>query len=57
MLPMRPWNNAQELFGPARRGLFTCVVGDVLDKLVDFRVPVEIGKVRVETGDILFGLR
>lgn len=30
---MKPWNNDSELFEISRRELFTCVVGDVLDKL------------------------
>jgi len=30
---MKPWKNDNELFELARRELFTCVVGDVLDKL------------------------
>lgn len=30
---MKPWNNDTELFELARRELFTCVVGDVMDKL------------------------
>lgn len=27
------WRNDDELFGVAKRELFTCVVGDVMDKL------------------------
>jgi regulator of RNase E activity RraA len=30
---MKPWKNDEELFNLARQELFTCVVGDVLDKL------------------------
>ena len=30
---MKLWNNDEELFTLARRELFTCVVGDVMDKL------------------------
>ncbi len=30
---MKPWKNDDELFAIARRELFTCVVGDVMDKL------------------------
>ena len=35
----------EELFATVRRELFTCVVGDVMDKL----------KVRVNPGEIMFG--
>jgi regulator of RNase E activity RraA len=30
---MRPWNSDEELFVIAKRELFTCVVGDVMDRL------------------------
>src|SRR6185295_14636296 len=30
---MKPWKNDDELFALVRRELFTCVVGDVMDKL------------------------
>ena len=30
---MKPWNSDDELFAIARRELFTCVVGDVMDKM------------------------
>jgi regulator of RNase E activity RraA len=30
---MKPWKNDNELFSLVRRELFTCVVGDVMDKL------------------------
>jgi regulator of RNase E activity RraA len=30
---MRPWNSDEELFVIAERALFTCVVGDVMDRL------------------------
>ncbi len=30
---MKPWNTDEELFALAQRELFTCVVGDVMDKL------------------------
>jgi len=30
---MRPWNSDEELFAIAERELFTCVVGDVMDRL------------------------
>ena len=48
MMPMRPWTNDQELFELARRELFTCVVGDVLDKPVRFHqfLPPQIQKLR-----------
>jgi regulator of RNase E activity RraA len=30
---MKPWHNDEELFSTIRKELFTCVVGDVMDKL------------------------
>ena len=30
---MRPWKTDEELFATAERELFTCVVGDVMDKM------------------------
>lgn len=45
---MKPWNNDSELFDLARRELFTCVVGDVLDKLHRFHqfLPPQIQPLR-----------
>ena len=45
---MKPWTNDQELFELARRELFTCVVGDVLDKLGRFHqfLPPQIQPLR-----------
>jgi regulator of RNase E activity RraA len=30
---MKPWNTDEEMFSTVRRELFTCVVGDVMDKM------------------------
>ena len=45
---MKPWNTDSELFDLARKELFTCVVGDVLDKLGRFHqfLPPQIQPLR-----------
>lgn len=45
---MKPWNNDTELFALARKELFTCVVGDVMDKLGRFHqfLPPQIQPLR-----------
>ena len=45
---MKLWNDDNELFALARRELFTCVVGDVLDKLQRYHqyLPPEIKPLR-----------
>lgn len=45
---MKTWNNDTELFDIARKELFTCVVGDVLDKLGRFHqfLPPQIQPLR-----------
>jgi regulator of RNase E activity RraA len=45
---MKAWNNDNELFDLARQELFTCVVGDVLDKLGRFHqfLPPQIQPLR-----------
>ncbi|MEO5715162.1 MAG: RraA family protein [Luteolibacter sp.] len=45
---MKAWNNDQELYDIARKELFTCVVGDVLDKLGRFHqfLPPQIQPLR-----------
>lgn len=45
---MKIWNNDQELYDIARQELFTCVVGDVLDKLGRFHqfLPPQIQPLR-----------
>jgi regulator of RNase E activity RraA len=45
---MKPWNSDEELFTLAERELFTCVVGDVMDRmhLVHQFLPPQIGPLR-----------
>lgn len=45
---MKPWNSDEELFALAERKLFTCVVGDVMDRmhLVHQFLPPQIRRLR-----------
>jgi regulator of RNase E activity RraA len=52
---MKPWRSDEELFSTVREELFTCVVGDVMDKmgLQHQFLPPQIGSLRPDM--ILFG--